>query len=367
MLGIFALIVSFEDVLSIKKSRGRHYRIIEIKSGSCNNFERAVLNIGENMVDHLIIVPGGLNTDIVGLGVEKLLAPGELTLGGKLKIGPGGKARNMAQMAAVYLGEGRVAMIGRSSRDPFGLWKIPVQSLKDAGVDTTFIKMLSFEEAGQKYPGIALIPVDKKGHNQIYVLPGVNEDFSVGDIDEAQALFQNKGKRKILLLALEIPMETAQHCVEKAASNEIRVILDPGGISAPIDEILDEKIFLLKPNEHETAILTGLPVDDFESAGEAADILLSKGIENVLITHGAEGAYLFNRETRLHVRVPLAEKTGMHDETGCGDQVTAIIAACLAEGRDLDESAELAVRAGTLQFYKAGIQPITRKELGVAS
>jgi sugar/nucleoside kinase (ribokinase family) len=50
------------------------------------------------MEDHLIIVPGGLNTDIVGMGVEKLLAPGELALGGKLKIGPGGKARNMAQM-----------------------------------------------------------------------------------------------------------------------------------------------------------------------------------------------------------------------------------------------------------------------------
>jgi len=81
------------------------------------------------MKEHLIIVPGGLNTDIVGLGVEKLLAPGELTLGGKLKIGPGGKARNMAQMGAVYLGDGTVAMIGRSSKDPFGLWKIPMQSL----------------------------------------------------------------------------------------------------------------------------------------------------------------------------------------------------------------------------------------------
>lgn len=315
------------------------------------------------MKDHLIIVPGGLNTDIVGLRVKKLLAPGELTLGGKLKIGPGGKARNMAQMAAVYLGEDTVAMIGRSSKDPFGIWKIPVQSLIEAGVDTTFIKILSFEEAGQKYPGIALIPVDEKGRNQIYVLPGVNEDFSTQDIEEAQELFENKGKKKILLLALEIPKETARYCIEKAVSNGIRIVLDPGGISEPPDKIIDEKIFLLKPNEHETKILTGLAVDDFKSAKKAADIILSKGIHNVLITHGAEGAYLFNRNVSLHIRVPDVEDSTVNDETGCGDQVTAIVASCLAEGRDLIEAAELAVRAGTLQFHKAGIQPVSRQEL----
>ena len=315
------------------------------------------------MEDHLIIVPGGLNTDIVGLGVEKLLAPGELTLGGKLKIGPGGKARNMAQMAAAYLGDGTVAMIGRSSKDPFGLWKIPMQSLNDAGVDTTFIKILSFEDAGQEYPGIALIPVDEKGRNQIYVLPGVNEDFCTQDVEEARELFENEGKKKILLLALEIPMETARYCIEKAASNGIRVVLDPGGISAPAAEIFDEKIFLLKPNEHETKILTGLPVNDFESARKAADILLSKGIQNILMTHGEEGAYLFNKDVSLHIRIPEVEDSAVHDETGCGDQVTAIVASCLAEGRDLIEAAELAVRAGTLQFTKAGIQPVSRQEL----
>ena len=315
------------------------------------------------MEDHLIIVPGGLNTDIVGLGVEKLLAPGELTLGGKLKVGPGGKARNMAQMAAAYLGEGKVAMIGRTCKDPFGLWKIPVHSLDEAGVDTTFIKILEFEEAGQKYPGIALIPVDEQGHNQIYVLPGVNEDFSSEDVDAADELFKNEEKQKILLLALEIPMDTAQHCIGKAASSGIRVILDPGGISTPVDDLVNEKVFLLKPNEHETKILTGLPVNDFESAKKPANILLSKGVQNVLITHGAEGAYLFTRETQMHIRIPVVEETGIQDETGCGDQVTAVVASCLAEGRDLIEAAGLAVYAGTLQFHKAGIQPVNRPEI----
>ncbi len=315
------------------------------------------------MKRHLVIVPGGLNTDIVGLGVDRLLSAGELTLGGMLKVGPGGKARNMAQMAAAYLGKNKVAMVGRSSRDPFGLWKIPLKSLRDAGVDTAFIKVLDFGEACFKYPGIALIPVDKLGKNQIYVLPGVNADFCRKDVDDAAELFKDGKKKKIMILALEIPLETARYCIEKAALNGIRVILDPGGIKSPLEDILDERIFLLKPNEHEARILTGLSIHDFKSARKAAAVLLARGVQNVLISHGASGAYLFTKKTSLHLSCPEVEDSGTYDETGCGDQVTAVVAACLAEGKSLIEATEMSVLAGTLQFHKEGIQPVSREEL----
>jgi ribokinase len=310
----------------------------------------------------LVIVPGGLNIDIIGLGVDKIIGAGELTLGGKLKIGPGGKARNMAQMAAAFLGPGRVAMIGRTSQDPFGLWKVPMQSLCDAGVSTDYVKSLSFEESGHKFPGVALIPVDKEGRNQIYVLPGINEDLGIKDIDEAQQLFEEKCP-KIMIMALEIPMRTAEYCVEKAASNGIPVILDPGGVSGPIGEILDQRIFLLKPNEHEAKILTGVEVVDRKTARDAAQLMLSRGIRNIFITCGENGGYLFSSEHSLHIPCPVVRDSPIHDETGCGDQVTAMVAACLAEGLPLLESARLAIFAGTLQYYRAGIQPITRNEM----
>jgi ribokinase len=311
---------------------------------------------------YLVIVPGGLNVDIIGLGVDKIIGAGELTLGGKLKIGPGGKARNMAQMAAAFLGTGKVAMIGRTSKDPFGLWKVPLQSLSEAGVNTKHIKILSFEEAGRKFPGVALIPVDKEGKNQIYVLPGANEDLSKKDIDEAQVLFEGDGQ-KIMIMALEIPIKTAEYCIEKAASNGILVILDPGGVSGPINEILDERIFLLKPNEHEAQILTGVEIDDMETAREAAEVMLARGVANVLITCGDRGGYLFSSEYSLHIPCPDVQDSSIHDETGCGDQVTAMVASCLAEGRALVEAARLAIFAGTLQYYRAGIQPVNKKEM----
>ncbi len=312
--------------------------------------------------DPLVIVPGGLNVDLIGLGVGKIIGPGELTLGGKLQIGPGGKARNMAQMAAAYLGPGRVAMIGRTSQDPYGLWKVPVQSLIDAGVNTKYVKIMSFQEAGEKYPGVALIPVDKQGKNQIYVLPGVNQDFCNQDVDDAHALFERTG-RKTLILAMEIPMETVAHCLEKARTNGLRVILDPGGINRPIDEILDEKIFLIKPNAHEAEILTGVPAVDRATAKIAAQRLLSQGVQNVLLTLGKQGGFLFTPEFSEHIACPPVIDTGVHDETGCGDQVTAIAASCLAEGKSLREACRLAILAGTLQFFRAGIQPISKDYL----
>lgn len=312
------------------------------------------------MDDHLIIIPGGLNTDIIGLGVEELLHAGELTLGGSLKIGPGGKARNMVQMAAAYLGENKVAMIGRSCKDPFGLWKIPIQSLLDAGVDIRFVKILAFEKANPKYPGVALIPVDKNGKNQIYVLPGVNADFCIQDVEAAERLFQ---PGRIMIIALEIPFKTAKFCIDLAASRGMKVILDPGGMSDAVDDLLNDQIFLIKPNEHEAEKMTGVPIHDFSSAEIAAQSLIARGIQHVLITHGDKGAYFFDRKTRMHLPCPNIKKSEHPDETGCGDQVTAIVASCLAEGFDLQEATRRAILAGTLQFHRVGIQPVSKNEM----
>ncbi|MBN2366197.1 MAG: hypothetical protein EH225_09390 [Calditrichaeota bacterium] len=312
------------------------------------------------MPNPLVIVPGGLNTDVIGFGVPKIIGSGELTLGGELKIGPGGKARNMAQMTAAYLGPDKVAMIGRSSKDPLGLWKYPVDSLRHAGVDITFVKITDFESGGNKYPGIALIPVDRNGKNQIYVLPGVNMDFSPADIREASILFENRDHNKTLLMALEMPKETALEAIHKATENNIRVILDPGGISAPIDEFLNEKLFLLKPNEFEASIITGITITDFASAGQAAKCIQKRGVKNVLITHGARGGYLFTEQGNHYIPVPSLSDSGIRDETGCGDQTTAILAAALAEGSDLFSAARLSILAGSLQFQRAGIDPVER-------
>lgn len=313
--------------------------------------------------DVSIIVVGGLNTDIVALGVSKIIGPGEHTLAKKIRIGPGGKSRNIAQMIAALTDRG-VAMVGKTIRDKYGFWKIPVDALRESAVNTDFVKILPENPA--KFPAIALIPVDELGNNQIYVAPGITDEFDEADVDEAMPLFESaKNNSGILVLTLELPLKTAIYSVKKARGYGLKVLLDPGGIVEGVDysELLTLPIFLIKPNQFEAKLLTGVTVKDFKSAKEAAAELLKMGIQNVLVTFGKEGGYLFNNKLAEHIPVPNAVLGKNRDETGCGDQTMAALAASLEHGNSVHDAAKIAVLAGTLQFSKEGIEPVTQEEL----
>lgn len=314
-----------------------------------------------------VIVPGALNTDITVLGAKKLLSAGEYTTARELKIGPGGKSRNIAQMIAALIPKNKVAMIGKTAKDSYGFWKVPLNALKKSGVNCNYIKITSRAKSAKEYPGIAVIPVDTRGKNQIYVIPGISNSFSPADIDRARKIFmQAKKNSGLLIMSLELPLTTAIHTVKKANEFGIKVLLDPGGIdeNKNYQQLLKNDIFLLKPNEHEAKTLTGIPVTDFVSAQKAARKLLNLGIKNILITAGSKGAYLFNKKTQEHIPIPKLNIAGnVKNETGCGDQAIAAFAFALLKKYDPLEAAKLSVLAGTLEFHTPDIKPITKSQL----
>ncbi len=319
-----------------------------------------------------IIVVGGLNTDIITLGVDRLLKAGELTFGSGMKIAPGGKSRNMAQMIAMLAQPGTVGMIGLTSRDPFNLWKVPYNALVECGVNVDHIKIQNYEDSG-KFPGVALIPVDAEGNNQIYVLPGINSDFGPADIDDATEMFEAASTQNgLLALSLEMPLETAKHAIKKAKKHGLKVALDPGGIrdiSSKVEyeeyiELLSLGIDLIKPNEHEMKILTRVDIVDFHSAELATHLFRKLGIQNTVVTAGAQGAYLFTSTLRKHIPVPDVQiENCIHDETGCGDQSMAVICTLLQSGKSIEEAVEQAMLAGKIQFCRAGVNPVKKQEL----
>jgi ribokinase len=304
---------------------------------------------------------------LVATGIKQFPKPGEHVYGKELKIGPGGKSRNIADMIAHLVDDNSVAMIGRTVKDPYGLWKLPLDALKASSVNTESVVIKDYDEV-QKLPGIALIPVDQQGNNQIFVLPGISDDFAPEDIDAAESLFAEVGKENgILVLTLECPLDTATYAVRKANEHGLKVMFDPGGIEQDTDleELIKSGIYLIKPNEHEVHMLSGVTVTDFETAKQAAEKLKAKGIENILITHGVNGAYLFTKDNAKHIPIPDVQDSDEKDETGCGDQTMAALVAALENGKSFEEATELAIRGGTLQFHKVGIQPVTKTELGL--
>ncbi len=313
------------------------------------------------------IVLGSLNTDLVATGLERFPGAGEHVYGKELVIGPGGKSRNIAEMMG-HLGEpNTVAMVGRTAQDSYGFWQPPLDALKKVSVNTDYVNIV---EDDTKLPGIAIIAVDLTGNNQIIALPGVSNDFDITDIDRADSLFKDvAAEQGNLVLTLECPYDTALYAVKKAKELGIKVMLDPGGVihGTDISELLKSGIYLLKPNEHEAKILTGVEVTDFSSAQEAARKLLGYGIEVVLITHGEHGAYLFTKDKKQQFPIPEVQASKDIDATGCGDQTMATLCIKLQEGAGLEESVSSAILAGTLQFHRQGIQPVTKEELQKSS
>lgn len=316
-----------------------------------------------------VIVPGALNTDIIAVGVPYLPGEGEDVYSRELIITAGGKARNIAEMIAVLASPGTVAMLSRTSRDPFGLWKPPVEALEAAGVNTDCVFVADYAENGP-LPGIALVSVDTAGRRNASIYNAVLADFSTADIDRARDLLEAVARNSgFLVLTLEIPMKTAAYAISLAVSLGIRVILDPGGLrhdAVPDDlfgHLHGQPIYLIKPNEHEAKLLSGIDVTGHESARRAAAMLRDLGAENVLITHGAQGGYLFGDGIGEHIPVPDNAASGQADATGCGDQVTAGLCASLCDGATLPSAARFAIAAGTLQFSRVGVRPLTRADM----
>ncbi len=297
-----------------------------------------------------ITVVGSLNMDLVAHS-PRIPYPGETIIASGFHTAPGGKGANQA-VAAARLG-GQVSMIGRVGTDTFA--QALLNNLITAGVDYTFVA-----QDPEAATGVALITVDDAGQNTIVVAAGANMRLSSADIDAAEAAIAGA---RVLLLQLEIPLETVIRAAEVACAHNVKVILNPAPVPA---HLLPKKLLALVdiiiPNETETSQLTGLPIGSLIEAEAAALALCKLGLDTVILTLGARGALLANvGETKF---CPAFKVTPL-DTTAAGDAFVGGFGVALAEGRPLVEAMRWGCAAGALAATKLGAQPSlpTRAEL----
>ncbi len=260
-----------------------------------------------------ILVVGSLNTDLV-VRAPRFPQPGETISGEDLQVIPGGKGANQA-VAAARLGSS-VSMLGRVGKDNFG--DLLLNNLKSNQVDSQLVQR---DDAST---GTAIIIVDSNGQNSIVLSAGANGKVTSADITSFL-------DHKLLLLQLEIPLETVLSAAQRAHENGLRVILNP----APAQQIPDSLISLadfIIPNETELSLLTGLPVSDFNSTEQAARKLLEQGAQNVIVTLGSKGALIV---TRAQVTYVDAYAVDVVDTTAAGDAFIGGFAAKLLESDSL--------------------------------
>jgi len=289
-----------------------------------------------------IVVIGSSNTDMV-VQSDHLPAPGETILGGTFFMNPGGKGANQA-VAASRLG-GNVTFVAKTGDDVFG--KQTVQNLQKEGIHTNFVTIDPALPSG-----VALITVNAQGENCIVVAPGSNMALTPDDMDQ---VIDRIKLAEIILLQLEIPIETVRYAIEIANRNGVKVILNPAPAQKLPDSLLKD-LYMITPNESEAEILTGVRVMDPDSAEKAAWILRDKGIEQVIITMGAVGAYLFSEKYSELIPAP---KVNAVDTTAAGDTFNGALAVALSEGCSIREAVLFANRAASIAVTRPGAQAST--------
>jgi len=290
-----------------------------------------------------IIVIGSANTDMV-VKSEKLPLPGETLLGGTFFMNAGGKGANQA-VAAARMG-GNVTLVAKVGDDIFG--RQTIEGLRKENINTSFVFV------DQHAPsGTALIMVNNEGENCIVVAPGANANLTPADIETVTGIRE----AAIVLMQLEIPMETIHAVARKAKANHQKLIINPAPAQILADEVLNG-LFLITPNETEASLLTGITVSNEESAAKAASVFLSRGVQNVIITLGKHGAYFQNDHLKLKISAPMVQAI---DTTAAGDTFSGALTVALTENMDRDadgweQAIKFAVQAASISVTRLGAQ-----------
>ncbi|MDA1651420.1 ribokinase [Bacillus cereus group sp. TH160LC] len=278
-----------------------------------------------------IAVVGSISMDLVAVSKKRPKA-GETVIGEAFHTIPGGKGANQA-VAAARLGA-NVAMVGAVGNDNYGT--VVKKNLENERVFIDYVVPVT-----DAATGIAHIVLAEED-NSIVVVQGANALVNESVVNRSKDLLI---KADMVVLQLEIPLETVKYVLAICEEQKIPVMLNPAPAQVLSADIL-EKATYITPNEHECRIV----LDDFTSPIEE---LLAKYPNKLLMTEGSNGVRFHNGTEIVHVPSIAVDVV---DTTGAGDTFNGALAVALSEGETLQKAIRFANIAGGLSVTKLGAQ-----------
>ncbi|MGP7819357.1 ribokinase [Niallia sp. 01092] len=286
-----------------------------------------------------IVVVGSLNMDMV-VKVKRKPEWGETILGSDFFMSPGGKGGNQAY-AAGKLGAS-VAMIGRVGNDVFGNQLL--QNLNEVGVDTSSIGRVENESTG-----VAFINLNEDADNSIIVAPGANNLVTPEYIREHKQVIC---QAKLVIVQLEIPLESVIEVAKIAKAKNIPLMLDPAPARVLPDELY-KMVNYITPNESEISVITNIDVSDIRSARIASVELLRKGVNTVFSKLGGQGVVVTNGNRTFTMD---GYDIQVVDTTAAGDAFAGALATALVSGKDIWSATQFANAVGAITVTRSGAQ-----------
>lgn len=264
-----------------------------------------------------VCVLGSVNIDHF-FSVAALPRPGETVLATTVATAPGGKGGNQA-VAAARAGAD-VQFVGAVGADPGGADLRAHLSGNGVGLD-------GLEELTVP-SGSAVILVEGGGENVVVVAPGANGHLTLSSA-AARAVIADC---EVLLVQLEIPLETAVAAAREARSVGATVIVNASPVSADAAGLAD------------LAAVTDVVV-----VNTAEEAHWRWPTPHLVVTGGARGATYRGADGPFDVPAPEVEPV---DTTGAGDVFAGVLAADWATGHQ--RALRRACAAGALATLVAG-------------
>jgi ribokinase len=288
-----------------------------------------------------VAVVGSINADLAAFG-SPLPRPSETVIGTDFSLVLGGKGANQA-IAAVRAGA-PTYMIGAVGDDMFR--DLTLGALAEEGVDVSAVRVMDGST------GIAHIRVDaRSAQNDIMIIPNANHRLSPDDVqDSLRAL---RDQVSVVLVQLEIPLPVVERVAEVCQACSMGLVLDPAPAQA-IPAAVWRGVSVVKPNELEAELLTGISVTDRSSAEQVARWFFDQGVAVAIITLGERGAFLVGpdgaAEYPAFPAIPV-------DTTAAGDAFSGALGASLARGTSFPEALRRGLAAGALAVSVRGASP----------
>ncbi len=288
-----------------------------------------------------ITVVGSYATGLT-MKVQRLPSTGETLLGTGYRVDYGGKGSNQA-VGVARLGA-KVTFVAKIGKDPFG--EMALQLYREEGIDVANVKQIPGAPTGVGF----IIVEAATGNNCIVIDPGANELLTADDISICPAAFHSTA---VVLTQLEVPVATAEAAMRAGRAAAAITILNPAPVR-PLSPSVLQWIDILTPNQTEAKVLTGRSPDATIDPEQLAQDLIRRGVKQVVMTLGENGALLVTASSSKHIPAP---KMSAVDTTGAGDSFNAGLATAIASGANLEDAVEFAAVTGALAVTKEGVIP----------
>ncbi|RNA70454.1 1-phosphofructokinase [Alteribacter keqinensis] len=177
--------------------------------------------------------------------------------------------------------------------------------------------------------------------------------ISEGEIALLKQKLSNLTEEDLLVLSgsvpAGVPAEFYKEVVEQVLKSGAKTVLDTSG--EPLKKGIEANPFLIKPNKAELSALYDQPVNDLDAAITLGKKAVEDGAENVLLSLGAEGALLINKDECFTAKAP---KGKLINSVGAGDSMVAGFLYAYANKVDLKGCFQYSVAAGSATAFSQG-------------